>query len=112
MEQNPRVSTVPAIRSLLCWTAVPVAVRYTRLFGALSPRGRGTKIYSPEITSRGDRHGPAESSILSNGGYIMSDIIQALEPAAAILLGVVALTGIVAWVAVKRGDAALSKHHH
>jgi hypothetical protein len=42
----------------------------------------------------------------------MSDIVHALETAATILLGVVALTGIIAWVAVKRGDAALSKHHH
>ena len=41
----------------------------------------------------------------------MSDVIHALETAAAILLGVVALTGIIAVVAVKRGDAALSKHH-
>jgi hypothetical protein len=42
----------------------------------------------------------------------MSDVIHALETAAAILLGVVVLTGIIAGVAVKRGDAALSKHHH
>jgi hypothetical protein len=28
------------------------------------------------------------------------------------LLSVVVLTGIIAGVAVKRGDAALSKHHH
>jgi ABC-type thiamin/hydroxymethylpyrimidine transport system permease subunit len=52
------------------------------------------------------------SRILNGGGFIMSDILHALEPAAAILFGVVALTGIVASVAVKRGDAALSKHHH
>jgi hypothetical protein len=41
----------------------------------------------------------------------MSDIVHALGTAAAILLGVVAVTGIIAWVAVRRGDAALSKHH-
>ena len=42
----------------------------------------------------------------------MSDVIHALETAAAILLGVVVLTGIITSIAVKRGDAALSKHHH
>jgi hypothetical protein len=42
----------------------------------------------------------------------MSDIFHALESAAAILLGVLVLIGIVTAVAVKRGDAALSKHHH
>ena len=42
----------------------------------------------------------------------MSDIIHALETAGAILLGVVILTGFIAWVAVRRGDAALSQHHH
>jgi len=41
----------------------------------------------------------------------MSDIAQALETAAAILVGVVILTGVIAAVAVKRGEAALSKHH-
>ena len=41
----------------------------------------------------------------------MSDIIQALETAAAILFGVVVLTGVIAAIAVKRGEAALSKHH-
>ena len=52
------------------------------------------------------------SSILYTGGSLMSDVIHALETAAAILLSVVVLTGIIAAVAVKRGDAALSKHHH
>ena len=42
----------------------------------------------------------------------MSDVIHALETAAAILLSVVVLTGIIAAVAVKRGDAALSKRRH
>jgi hypothetical protein len=42
----------------------------------------------------------------------MSDIFHALESAAAILLGVLVLIGVVSAVAVKRGDAALSKHHH
>jgi hypothetical protein len=42
----------------------------------------------------------------------MSDVIHALETAAVILLSVVVLTGIIAAVAVKRGDAALSKRHH
>jgi hypothetical protein len=52
------------------------------------------------------------SSILQTGGSHMSDVIHALETAAAILLGVIVLTGIISAVAVKRGDAALSKHHH
>ena len=42
----------------------------------------------------------------------MSDIIHALETAAAILLGVVALTGVITLVAVKRGEAALFKDRH
>jgi len=42
----------------------------------------------------------------------MSDILHALGSAAVILLGVLALIGVVSTVAVKRGEAALSKHHH
>jgi hypothetical protein len=42
----------------------------------------------------------------------MLNILHALESAAAILLGVLALIGVVCAVAVKRGEAALSKHHH
>jgi len=42
----------------------------------------------------------------------MSNIVQALETAAAILLSVVVLTSIIAAVAVKRGEVALSKDHH
>ena len=42
----------------------------------------------------------------------MSDILHALESAAAILLGVLALIGVVTAIAVKRGEEELSKHHH
>ena len=42
----------------------------------------------------------------------MANIVHALEIAAAILLGVVILTGIVTALAVKRGEAALNKHNH
>jgi hypothetical protein len=42
----------------------------------------------------------------------MSDVIHALETAAVILLGVIALIGIVTGVAVKRGESALAKHRH
>jgi len=42
----------------------------------------------------------------------MSDILHALESAAAILLGVLALIGVISVVAVKRGETELSKHHH
>jgi len=42
----------------------------------------------------------------------MSDIIRALETAGAILLGVLALIGVISVVAVKRGEASLAKHNH
>jgi hypothetical protein len=42
----------------------------------------------------------------------MSEIVPALEIASAILLSVVLLTSIIAAVAVKRGEVALSKDHH
>jgi len=42
----------------------------------------------------------------------MSDVLQALGTAAAILFGVLILTGIVTTVATKRGETELSKHHH
>jgi len=47
-----------------------------------------------------------------NRRYLVTHIIHALEIAAAILLGVVILTGVVTALAVKRGEAALDKHHH
>jgi len=42
----------------------------------------------------------------------MNDVLHALETAAAVLFGVVILTGIIAAAAVRRGEAALSKHDH
>jgi len=50
--------------------------------------------------------------VSSQSEVLMSNIVQALETAAAILLSVVVLTSIIAAVAVKRGEVALSKDRH
>ena len=48
---------------------------------------------------------------IAGGGLIMADVVHALETAGAILFSVIVLIGVVTAVAVKRGEAALAKHH-
>ena len=58
------------------------------------------------------RENSSRIRVSSQSEVLMSNIVQALETAAAILLSVVVLTSIIAAVAVKRGEVALSKDRH